>query len=142
MKATIEHISQIAPIVKELWPEHTIENLEKILKDYISGEESAVFAQSIDGSIIGIALCSLRHDYVEGCESSPVGYLEGIFVHENYRMKGIASSLCKECENWAKEMSCSEFASDCELTNTDSLQFHLSIGFQEENRIICFRNEL
>lgn len=66
----------------------------------------------IDGRIIGIAHCCPRHDYVEGCESSPVGYLEGIFVQENYRMKGTASSLCKECGEWAKDKGCSEFASD------------------------------
>lgn len=63
-------------------------------------------------------------------------------TYEKYRLKGIAASLCKECENWAKEMGCTEFASDCELTNTDSLHFHLSIGFREENRIICFKKNL
>ena len=142
MKASIEKIAQIAPLVQELWPEHSIENLTKVLQDYIAGEESAVFTESMDSRIAGIALCCLRHDYVEGCETSPVGYLEGIFVDENYRMKGIARSLCKECETWAKEMGCLEFASDCELTNTASLSFHLSIGFQEENRIICFKKLL
>lgn len=142
MKATIEQIPQIAPIVRELWLEHDLEDLNRILNDYISGEESAVFAERKDDQVIGVALCCLRHDYVEGCESSPVGYLEGIFVQENFRLKGIADSLCKECENWAKELGCSEFASDCELTNTDSLRFHLSIGFQEENRIICFKKRI
>ena len=66
---------------------------------------------------IGLALVSLRHDYVEGCITSPVGYLEGICVKEEYRNKGIASILCKECEKWAKEKGCVEFASDCEINN-------------------------
>ena len=35
-----------------------------------------------------------------------------------------------------------EFASDCELKNTDSLKFHLNIGFKEANRIICFVKNL
>ena len=42
----------------------------------------------------------------------------------------------------AREKGCREFASDCELTNTASLSFHLSVGFQEENRIICFKKML
>ena len=46
------------------------------------------------------------------------------------------------CENWAKEKGCREFASDCELTNAQSLQFHLSVGFAEANRIICFTKKL
>ena len=44
-----------------------------------------------------------------------------------------------QCEQWAREKGCAEFASDCELTNTASLRFHLGVGFREENRIICFK---
>lgn len=142
MKVSEDQIPQIAPLVKSLWPEHSAEDLAEILKDYVGGEESAVFAAKRDGRIVGAALCCLRHDYVEGCESSPVGYLEGICVDADYRMRGIAASLCRECEDWAEALGCSEFASDCELTNADSLCFHLSVGFREENRIICFRKVL
>ncbi len=88
------------------------------------------------------AQCSLRNDYVEGTDSSPVGYLEGVFVKEEYRNKGYAKELLLTCEKWAKDMGCSEFASDCELTNENSLKFHLSAGFDEVNRIICFRKNI
>jgi aminoglycoside 6'-N-acetyltransferase I len=71
-----------------------------------------------------------------------VGYLEGIFVSEPYRKKGIARQLLTACEGWAKEKGCTEFASDCELTNIQSLRFHQSIGFEEANRIICFTKKL
>ena len=53
-----------------------------------------------------------------------------------------AARLLSACENWAKEKGCREFASDCELTNTDSQKFHLSLGFQEANRVICFTKKL
>jgi len=79
---------------------------------------------------------------VEGTDSSPVGYLEGIFVEEAYRNKGHAKELLKQCEIWAKDMGCTEFASDCELTNTGSLAFHLKMGFEEANRVICFTKKL
>lgn len=39
-------------------------------------------------------------------------------------------------------MGCREFASDCELTNEESLRFHLGTGFTEANRIICFTKPL
>ena len=45
-----------------------------------------------------------------------------------------------EDDGW-KEF-CREFASDCELGNTASLNFYLQIGFQEQNRIICFKKVL
>lgn len=70
------------------------------------------------------------------------GYLKGIFVAEEYRKKGFASELLRACENWAKEKGCTEFASDCELVNEDSMNFHLALEFEEANRIICFRKEL
>jgi len=81
-------------------------------------------------------------DYVEGTESSPVGYLEGIFVKADCRKKGYAKELLFACEKWAKDMGCSEFASDCELDNVDSFKFHMAMGFEEANRIICFRKEI
>ncbi|MDE6845684.1 MAG: GNAT family N-acetyltransferase [Lachnospiraceae bacterium] len=52
---------------------------------------------------VGFAQCQLRHDYVEGTETSPVGYLEGIFIMENYRNRGYAKELLNECEKWAKK---------------------------------------
>jgi aminoglycoside 6'-N-acetyltransferase I len=87
-------------------------------------------------------LCGLRRDYVEGCDTSPVGYLEGVSVRGECRGRGIAKKLVAECERWAKEKGCKEFASDCALTNAASLNFHLSVGFREENRIICFKKML
>ena len=62
--------------------------------------------------------------------------------YSEYRNRGIARVLCEECEAWAKELGCTEFASDCELTNTESLSFHMGLGFKEENRIICFKKTI
>lgn len=142
MRATAQDATGLSELVQAVWPEHTLEDLARIIADYIGSEDSAVFAETADGQYVGVALCCLRHDYVEGCSTSPVSYLEGVSVHEDHRHRGIARRLVAECEQWAREKGCTEFASDCELTNTASLAFHLSVGFQEENRIICFRKEL
>ena len=142
MRAELEDAGYLSELVKIIWPEHTLEELVEIIAGYMNSENSTVFAEVENGQYVGVALCCLRHDYVEGCETSPVGYLEGVSIREEYRHRGIARKLVSECEQWAKEKGCSEFASDCELRNTSSLNFHLSIGFQEENRIICFRKAL
>lgn len=142
MKATEKEAEALAKLVKIVWPEHNEEALTQIIKQYILSDESAVFAEKRDGHFVGAALCCLRHDYVEGCDTSPVGYLEGVSVKEAYRKQGIAKELVEECEQWAREKGCSEFASDCELSNTTSLHFHLQVGFQEQNRIICFKKVL
>ena len=60
------------------------------MKETILNQEAALFVYFDDQIPAGFAQCQLRHDYVEGTDSSPVGYLEGIFVTERYRHKGIA----------------------------------------------------
>jgi aminoglycoside 6'-N-acetyltransferase I len=105
-------------------------------------KEAAFFLAFAESAAIGFAQCQLRRDYVEGTESTPVGYLEGIYVTEGYRKQGIARALLQACEGWAKEQGCREFASDCELTNLESLKFHLNVGFEEANRIICFAKKI
>lgn len=91
---------------------------------------------------MGFAQCQLRHDYVEGTESRPVGYLEGIYVVEEFRKQGLAKELLKTCEDWARKQGCHEFASDCELDNQESYKFHMNVGFEEANRVICFTKQL
>ena len=142
MKATEKDAEMLASLVKIVWPEYTEEALTRILREYMSSDESAVFTEKRDAEYIGAALCCLRHDYVEGCETSPVGYLECVSVKESYRKQGVAKRLVEECEQWAGEKGCREFASDCELSNTASLYFHLQMGFQEQNRLICFKKDL
>ena len=142
MRARAEDASRLAELVGIVWPEHSPEELTEIVAEYLGSDNSAVFYACLDGTPVGAALCALRRDYVEGCGTSPVGYLEGVAVREACRHSGIARALVAECEQWAREKGCTEFASDCELTNTASLAFHLSVGFREENRIICFKKML
>lgn len=142
MKAEKYQANQLAGLLGSLWPEHTERELTELGLDYIQSEKSAVFAEEVNGTFVGIALCSIRTDYVEGCDTSPVGYLEGVSVTEEFRLHGIAKKLVSECEEWAKGKGCTEFASDCELTNAASQSFHISVGFQEENRIVCYKKTL
>lgn len=124
----------------KLWPAHAFEELKAELEKLLSIQEAAFFLAFTEESAqaVGFAQCQLRRDYVEGTTSSPVGYLEGIFVEEEARGRGIAEVLLLECERWAKDRGCVEFASDCEMENKESLAFHSASGFQEVNRIVCF----
>lgn len=142
MIALSHDIPTLARLALLLWPEHTVEDLIEEFTHIDSSEDAAFFLVYDNEEPVGFAQCQLRHDYVEGTDSSPVGYLEGIFVKDAYRGKGYARQLLAECEKWATSKGCSEFASDCELSNDMSLRFHLSMGFEEANRIICFTKKL
>ena len=124
-----------AELCTALWPHHTVESWVQ-RRDagkapheylYVDGEEAVAFLS-----------LSLRFDYVEGTDSSPVGYVEGIYVKPNCRGKGIARELIVYAKDWARERGCVELASDCEISNEDSRVFHKGVGFQEANVIVCF----
>lgn len=125
-----------------LWPDHTAEELEGEFSELLGSPEAAVFLAFDGEEPVGFSQVQLRHDYVEGTSTSPVGYLEGLFVKEAYRQKGLARELVLQAEQWARDQGCREFASDCELDNEISLQVHLALGFTEANRIICFTKPL
>ena len=126
----------LAEMAIQMWDSHTVDELEAEFIETLNEKQSAFFIKYINDLPVGFAQCGLRTDYVEGTESSPVGYLEGIFVKEEYRKNGYAKELLSACEIWAKEIGCSEFASDCEIDNMDSFKFHMAMGFDEAIRII------
>ena len=141
-KAEYGDLKELAELGVLLWPHHTAAELAEEFSRTMAKKDAAFFLAFADGAAVGFAQCQLRRDYVEGTEHSPVGYLEGIFVEESFRRRGLAGELLSACERWAARQGCREFASDCELENTQSQFFHNALGFREANRIVCFVKEL
>ena len=141
-RAAVADSLTVAELAIKMWTSHEVSELADDFAELIANAECAVFIMYSGDSPIGFAQCQLRHDYVEGTDSSPVGYLEGIFVAEPHRRQGCAQALLAACQAWAKEQGCTEFASDCELDNAESLAFHLKMGFIEANRVICFTKKI
>ena len=133
-----EALPLLTKLALELWPAHTAAELTKELSPLLESEEAAFCIAANGSGPVGFAQCQLRRDYVEGAQSSPVGYLEGIYIRPPYRGQGWARSLLRECEGWAASKGCREFASDCELDNLASQAFHLHAGFAEAGRVVCF----
>ncbi len=133
-----EALPLLTKLALELWPAHTAAELTKELSPLLESEEAAFFIAANGSGTVGFAQCQLRRDYVEGAQSSPVGYLEGIYIRPPYRGQGWARALLRECEGWAASKGCREFASDCELDNLASQAFHLHAGFAEAGRVVCF----
>ena len=134
-----ENKNEWAELVVALWSDHGI---SEALQELADGKLQNEFLYYSDGQAVAFMSLSLRHDYVEGTESSPVGYLEGIYVKPEYRKKGIARELVRFAKEWSKNHGCKELASDCELANEASRAFHTQIGFTEANKIICFTMNL
>lgn len=94
------------------------------------------------GAAIGFAEVSLRRDYVNGCDTSPVAFLEGIYVEEAFRGQGVAAALVEEVTRWAIAQGVSELASDADIANVVSHRMHAALGFEETQRVVYFRRVL
>ncbi|MDJ0916171.1 MAG: GNAT family N-acetyltransferase [Woeseiaceae bacterium] len=94
-----------------------------------------------DGQLAGFAEIGSR-DYAEGCETTPVAYLEGWYVDSDLRRSGLGARLLQAVEQWAKAAGFKELASDTEIDNDVSLRAHVALGFEEVERLICFRKPL
>lgn len=140
--ATEEYLDDCLALAMKLWPDtEPCERMDALLLD-IRREDWACLLCYDGEQAVGFAELSLRRDYVEGSDSSPVGYLEGVYVLPEYRRQGVAKALLACAERWAAQKGCTQMASDCALGNDDSLQFHLGSGFAEANRIICFIKDI
>lgn len=137
-----QDLDVLANLAVQMWDENSVSELIAEFSEMISKGKSQFFLKYENDIPIGFAQCQLRYDYVEGTKTSPVGYLEGIYIKDGYRRKGYAKELLTECESRARSNGCREFASDCEIDNTASLHFHKAMNFTEANRIICFTKTL
>jgi aminoglycoside 6'-N-acetyltransferase I len=143
----IEIISQhnlmpLTELTLALWPDSSLEEELENWKSILLSEKEICYLVVKESVYIAFIHLSLRFDYVEGADSSPTAYVEGLFVKEEYRKLGIAKILMRAAEKWAMQKGCTQLASDAELNNSTSIQFHQHIGFSETNRIVCFIKEL
>lgn len=143
MRDKIEQVNDISfedwlKMGMSLWPDNIVEELRHEFLSQLSSGKETTFLYKTHDQYVGFINVSVRNDYVEGSSTSPVGFIEGIYVKPEYRKKGISKELVKLAEEWAKSKGCKEMGSDVEFHNTSSYDFHKSVGFEEANRIICF----
>jgi aminoglycoside 6'-N-acetyltransferase I len=91
---------------------------------------------------VGFIEGSIRGDYVNGTVTSPVGFVEGVYVAPEWRRKGVARQLYAAIGDWAKARGCRELASDALIDNETSQRAHRALGFQETERVVYFTKKL
>lgn len=125
---------------RALWPDCPDDRHSLEMEQLQSARNAGVVlvAEQEDGSLCGFAEISVRHDHVEGASVTPVAYLEGWYVDEACRGKGLGRQLIGAAEHWAAKQGFSELASDAELENDSSIRAHASLGFRETGRTVHF----
>ncbi len=126
-----------------LWPDQSpAAHAADIAAILSNPRKHAVFVSvGEDGRLNGFVEVSLR-EYAEGCSSSPVGYIEGWFVEETARRRGIGRALLAAAEGWARARGCQELASDADIRNEVGQQAHRALGFEEVERTVHYRKTL
>jgi aminoglycoside 6'-N-acetyltransferase I len=126
---------------KGIWPEAPDEYLNFDMDEiFVNDDYYVIFACDGDKPI-GLTEVQIK-EYGEGCETSPVGYIEGWFVQEEYRGQSIVGVMTQAAENWVREKGCTEMASDTWLDNEPSIRAHLKLGYSEAERLVHFVKQL
>lgn len=126
-----------------LWPgspdEHDAEIERFLSRDRAKGE--VFLALGEEREAVGFLEARLR-SHAEGCSDSPVPYVEGWWVDPDWRGRGVGAALMAALEAWARQRGFREIASDAESDNVGSQRAHRALGFEETDRIVCFRKTL
>jgi aminoglycoside 6'-N-acetyltransferase I len=121
-----------------LWPDGSEAEHLRYMAEGIARGHFVSLALAPDGSAVGFVEASKRVDYVNGTSSSPVAFLEGLYVEPGLRRRGVARALVAEVEAWAAREGCSELASDSPLANVAAHAVHRALGFTETERVVYF----
>jgi aminoglycoside 6'-N-acetyltransferase I len=127
---------------QSLWPECPYaEQLVEVARTLASEIQAVFVAESPTGELCGFVEMALR-EFASGCATSPVGYIEGWYVKPQFHRQGISRALVAAGEQWAMERGCVEMASDAVIGNIVSQQAHRALGYEESERLVCFRKSL
>ena len=125
-----------------LWPDEDPQIMAREAPGTLNRSDMLVLLACEADAVVGFAEASLRHDYVNGCETSPVAFIEGIYVVPERRRQGVADALIAAVEQWARDQGLRELASDALLENSQSHAMHRALGFSETERVVYFRKPL
>jgi aminoglycoside 6'-N-acetyltransferase I len=126
---------------KGVWTDAEEEYLLLDMDEMLTSDTELVFMAFVNDEPAGMLEASIR-EYAEGCDTSPVGYIEAWFVYGDFRKTGVAGELVRAAESWAREKGCTEMGSDTWLDNEVSIRAHQKLGYHEVERLVHFAKDL
>lgn len=141
-KARPEDHAEVRRLWLLLFPDDTAD-ADRAIAALTSGQQrSALFVAERDrGGLMGFLEVGTR-PYAEGCDSTPVAYVEAWYVDQDMRRSGVGRALFAAAEQWARDEGLTEIASDTLIDNETSITAHKAMGYEEVERIVCFRRDL
>lgn len=124
-----------------LWPDAD-DGLAELQAALAQADASHLLVVDDADAALGFAEVSVRHDYVNGTESTPVGFLEGWYVSPAWRGRGLGRALVAAAVEWTREQGCAELASDARLDDSGAQAAHAACGFEPTERVVYYRLQL
>ena len=125
-----------------LFPDYSGDDLAKGMREFRTRHDAEVFVvERDDGSAAGFVEAGSR-PYADGCDTSPVGFVEAWYVDPDVRRAGYGRALLRAAEDWARGRGYTEMASDALLDNLISHAAHHRAGYEEVGRVVQFRKSL
>jgi aminoglycoside 6'-N-acetyltransferase I len=146
--AVASDCEQLSRLRRALWSESSEEEHRNELVSILAGKRNrttplVVFvAEAANRVLAGFLEVGLR-SHADGCDPRlPVGFVEGWFVVENQRRKGVGSQLLRAAEDWARNRGCVEMASDTWIDHALSQRVHEALQFEVVDRCVHYRKVL
>lgn len=128
---------------RALWPQCPEAEHRDEIGDILAGAHGMVtFVWDRGDGVLGGFLEATLRLGAEGCDSSPVGYIEGWYVDADLRRTGVGGALVRAAEEWARGLGCVEMASDTEVENAASQTAHEHLGYETVEKLVHFRKRL
>lgn len=148
--ARLSDVDQLAALLAALWPKSSAEEHARELRLLLGGKAAEVLtmplaifvAEASNGRLAGFVEVDLR-SHADGCNpAQPVGYVEGWYVTEGFRQRGVGRKLIEQAEDWARDHKCIEMASDAVIENEQSHRAHDALGYEVVDRCVHYRKRL
>lgn len=146
--AELSDYDQLVRMREALWPKTPADAHARELTEILEGKAVVTMpliilvAEASNRILAGFLEVDLR-SHADGCNPSrPVGYVEGWYVAENYRHKGIGKNLLAAAEDWVRSQGCVEIASDTWVDNEISQRVHEVLGYEVVDRCVHYRKTL
>lgn len=137
----------LARLMLTLWPDEGraafAKKSVKALRLHVNGGPRGVLlaAVSDDGDVIGFVSAGVRK-WSEAGGPSPIPHVEGWFVDEAWRRRGVGRALLAAVETWAKAKGFTHVSSDTWAHNQLSVDAHERSGYRVTERIVYFLKKL
>jgi aminoglycoside 6'-N-acetyltransferase I len=126
---------------RRLFPWLTVQVARREIAEIAGKPSEAAFGVREGDSWLGFIEVRER-SYGEGCETSPVGYIEALWVETDVRRRGVARAMVGAAIDWCRKRGLRELGSDAEISNVVSHAMHRRLGFEETERLVTYRMKL